>query len=178
MFKTLVDECSEFINETYPYPLLKNLPIYKDGFIKLKIRHKKNKKYVESKTLNIFNEAFEQFYKNVTFKALYAYPQETLEEGDINTEPFYIFPVDGYKYLYNTMVTSSHNKYNDILLKIENDHLENVFKDIIKDSYCNESLKTGISCGSEIIFFDIPYYYAIRQSLIEVPYEDFLRSSF
>ena len=76
------------------------------------------------------------------------------------------------------MVTSSHNKYNDILLKIENDHLENVFKDIIKDSYCNESLKTGISCGSEIIFFDIPYYYAIRQSLIEVPYEDFLRSSF
>lgn len=177
MIKILSQECSEFVLESYPYPLLKNLPTTKDGFIKLKIRHKKNKKYLESKTFNIFNNALEKYHEKIAFKALYAYPLESLENS-VGTEPFYIFPTNGYQYIYNPLVKSSVVEYNNTLSKLDSDNLEAVFTDIIRDSYYNKNLKSGIINGSEIIFFNIPYYYAIRKSLIESSYEEFVNSNY
>jgi hypothetical protein len=177
MIKTLSEECSEFIKESFPYPLLKTLPVTKDGFIKLKIRHKKNKKYLSSKTFNIFNSALEKYHTNITFKALYGYPieaVETLSESESTRELFYIFPTNGYKYIYNPNVKSSFAAYNDALSKLQGNNLETAFKEILQESYVDKDLKNAMISGSEVIFFNISHYYAIRKSLIESSYEEFI----
>ena len=37
-----------------------------------------------------------------------------------------------------------------------------ITRDLIKYTYTNKNLVEGIHSGSEVIFFNIPYFYAVR----------------
>jgi hypothetical protein len=41
----------------------------------------------------------------------------------------------------------------------------NIITDVMKYTYTSSNLVEGISAKAEIIFYNIPYYYAVRSSL-------------
>jgi hypothetical protein len=158
--------------ESKGLPLLKNLPKYRDGFIKVKVRQKR----VRNRFIDTFNDAFKTERTNLIQRAVFAYGETgLLSAPEDSLEPFYIFPVDGYKYLYNPLSAST-EEYESTLNKL----LENVgetapdlFQQMLKYDYISDNLAEGISKGSEIIIHGIPYYFALRKTIID-DYSNFL----
>jgi len=89
-----------------------------------------------------------------------------------NLDPFYIFPVNGYDYLYSREVGDSTESYRHVFESIfdawdDVATATDVVNDLLRFTYVSENLSTGIETGAEIIFYGIPYYYAIRESCVE-----------
>ena len=85
-------------------------------------------------------------------------------------EPFYIFPINGFKFLYSKEVENSSQEYKQVFdVMYENFGSEKgneIIIDLLKFTYSSDKLHEGISNGSEIIIFNIPFYYAIRANTI------------
>jgi len=168
MIPTISEFCGQFLKESDGLPLLKNLPVHNDGFRRVKVR-KHTKKDTFDKA---FNEAFSVHY-DLRQRSIFANGDLTLK-GDIlkDLEPFYIFPKDGYQYLYSLSVFDSNEQYKDTFDEFVKQlsspsRAISFFKDVLKYNYVSNNLPEGIRTGSEIIIYGIPYYYAIRKSLIE-----------
>lgn len=161
--------CSNFIKESQQQPLYKSMPSHYQDVQKVKVR----KRNIRDSFVETFNEAFSAEFDHLCQRAIYTY--STLDE-QIN-DPFYVFPIDGYKYLYSTEVKSSSENYKHvfemILNQFDNDTGREIITDLIKFSYTSTNLYEGIEKGSEIIFYGIPYYYAIRVSSVP-QYSDLL----
>lgn len=165
MLPTLAYECSEFLMESRGQPLLKNLPKNRDGFSKVKVRHQKmTNTFVES-----FNGAFSDAHTKLLQRSVLATGQNGFvlsESADL--EPFYIFPVNGYRYMYNPVAsTKDYNDTFNTLLNTIGDSASDILKDLLKYDYVFDNLSEGICNGSEIIFYGIPYYFALRKSLVD-----------
>ena len=162
-------ECSEYLEESKGYPLFKNLPVEYDDIHKVKVRQRKrNDNFTKT-----FNEAFTEV-PNLRQRSIFTNGEMTFIKEDGKREPFFIFPINGYKYKYSPEVTNSKEDYQqafDVILEQIDE--PNVLKDILKYTYISENLSQGISQGSEIIFYGIPYYYAVRVSSIDT-YEQFV----
>lgn len=163
---TIKRECSIFLNESNNKPLIKNLSIRNDGFKKIKVRKKKRQDiFIES-----FNIAFPE-HKDIFQRSIFANGDNAVISSNIEIEPFYIFPIDGYKFMYNTEVKNSSVEYKEsidnILKNINITAAKEIFSDIIRKSYNNIGLEHGIDSEAEIIIYGIPYYYAIRKSLVD-----------
>jgi hypothetical protein len=172
MLQTITDECFEFLTESGGKPLLKNLPRQRDGFIKVKVRHKRaTDSFYES-----FNTAFEHERTRLWQRSVFAQGEKTFAPStDPTLEPFYIFPVDGFRYMYNPYTTST-VEYKETFRKLlanVGDAAPELFQTMLKYDYVFDRLGDGISGGSEIIIYGIPYYYALRKSLID-DYRSFL----
>lgn len=155
------------MSESNNLPLLKNLPVTYDGFRKVKVR-KKNTKEVFTEA---FNRSFE-FHKHLVNRAIFANGESSFTPStDEKLEPFYIFPIDGYKFVYNPVVSNALEQYkrsiDNSLAILELNAAVEMFSSVIKQSYISDDLQRGISIGAEIIIYDIPYYYAIRKSLVD-----------
>jgi hypothetical protein len=173
MLPSLERECSEFLEISQGIPLLKSLPKARDGFLKVKVRQKKRTDYFA----NAFNDAFADTKPRLLQRSVFAHGEASFVPlVDPNTEPFYVFPINGFRYMYNQHTTSN-LAYQDTLQKIESaiqkDSALQLFRDILKTDYVFDNLPFGISTGCEIIIYDIPYYYAVRKSLID-DYSEFL----
>ena len=154
-------ECSQFIEESCGSPLLKSLPNTYQNFQKVKVRHKKQKTVIGES----FNNAFDvQFHK----RAIFANGEKSFHLNE-NDDKFYIFPKDGYRYLYSTEVENSNLDYQLVFDSLcENFNAQktiDIVTDMLRYNYIDNNLKEGISNGSEIILFDIPFYYAIRADI-------------
>lgn len=170
MTPTIEHECSQFLQESNGLSLRKMLPIKYDGFTKIKVRYQKN--------LADIDKLFFEYYKterNLFTKCILT--NGNMEAHDTK-ELFYIFPINGYKFLYNTEIGDYKTTYTEMV-----DSLFNIIDPTIVDSIINEHFKTtytsvdlavGIESTCQIILYNIPYFYAIRASLIE-NYSDFLR---
>jgi hypothetical protein len=165
---TILNECSDFLQASNNLPLLRNLSSQNDGFKKVKVR-KKN-------TNEIFIQAFNQSFsthKNIFQRSIFANGELSFAPSiDETLEPFYVFPINGYKFLYNPVVTNSLHQYKDdiqrMLNTVKNTEVAiDMFSSVIKQSYISENLSSGIKVGAEIIIYGIPYYYAIRKSLVD-----------
>lgn len=173
MLPTLTRECSDFLIESEGRPLLKNLPTYRDGFSKVKVRHQK----VTNPFIESFNGAFSKEHTKLFQRSVFVQGEASFTPIESTTsEPFYIFPIDGYRYMYNPMATTKdyHDTFNKLLADI-GDLTPDVFKDLLKYDYVFDKLAEGISGGSEIIIYGISHYFALRKSLVD-DYEDFIRS--
>jgi hypothetical protein len=167
--KTIKSQCSQFLEESKQYPLLKNLSIYYEGFKKVKIRHKKiNNVFVEA-----FNQSFYNTHKDLFNRAIFANgmtPFNTTPTSDV-VEPFYIFPINGYNFLYNPLIFNSENQYLPEITKVKTIFDENaaieMFKGVILSEYKVNHLDAALKIGAEVIFYGIPFYYAIRKSLVD-----------
>lgn len=156
----ILEECSQFLKESGGYPVLKNLPSNYNDFHKVKVRQRKRK----DKFTQTFNEAFEEI-PNLRQRAVIVNGEFSFKEEQGDREPFYVFLPDGYKYKYSLEVTNSQKDYQDAFEKIldlfeDNDIIER----LLKYTYTSKELKEGITHGSEIIFYNVPYFYAIRTS--------------
>ena len=166
-------KCSDFIRESEGLPVLKSLPTNYNDLHKVKIRIKKSVKQFDQ----TFNQAFEGKTKNLRQRAIFAngVPSFQLNEG---MEAFYVFPINGYKFMYSHEVQSSDDDYQHVfgsLFEHFNDQntASKIITDILRYTYTNKNLSEGIDSGAEIVLYGIPYYYAVRTSVVE-NYEDLL----
>ena len=168
MLPTIKHECSQFLKECNNLFLLKNLPKINDGFKRVKVRIKNKNEIV----IEAFNKSFSN-HKNIFQRSIFANGESSFKESeDKSLEPFYIFPIDGYKFIYNPAVTDAFNDYKKSIKNImpivtSNEVIVDVFSTLIKENYISNNLTDGIKVGAEIIFYNIPYYYAIRKSIVD-----------
>lgn len=152
-------ECDQFLTMSEGYPLLRNLPKTYDDFYKVKVRKRK----IKDRFTKTFNEAFDDI-PDLRQRAIFAYDNIT-ETGQ--QEPFYIFPINGFKFMYSHEVTNSKDDYKQAFeLIIEYVGDKTVMEQLLKYTYTDTNLVEGITHGSEIIIYNIPYFYAIRASTI------------
>jgi hypothetical protein len=167
MIPTIQTECSEFLSESIGHPLIKNLPKNKEAFRKVKVRKKKQTEIITT----VFNETFEDDHSEILQRSIFAHGSSAFTPSDDEQlEPFYIFPIDGYRYMYAANVLSTTENYRatlDLLLETLGDTAIETFQEVLKYHYRHDKLYEALTGNSEIIIYDIPYYYAIRRSIIE-----------
>jgi len=168
----LLERCSEFLEESGGQPLLKNLPSEYGDFHKVKVRLRKSHKEDTSDFMDTFNEAFEDQLHNLRQRAVFANGPVSFESADSDElEPFYIFPIDGFQYMYSKEVEDSSEDYkavfDAIFEQFGSDKGNEVITDLLKFTYTSARLDEGIESGSEIIIYNIPYFYAIRASTVD-----------
>lgn len=149
------DMCGDFLKESEGNPLFKMLPQTYQDIQRVKIRTRKRKDQFSE----TFNEAFDYTYK-LRQRSLFTYTS-LIEEDD--KEPFFVFPIDGYRYLYNTEITNSEKRSQTSMDVITKD----IMVEMLKYTYSDKNLVEGVQSGAEIIFFGIPAFYVARCSIIE-----------
>jgi hypothetical protein len=169
----LAERCSQFFEESNGCPLMKNLPGEYGDFHRVKVRKRKHRKSDPSETFSeAFNEAFEHEWKDLRERAIFANGELSFEPADGQTlEPFYIFPIDGYRYMYSREVENSSQDYKTVFDALFEqfgpDRGNEVITDLLKFTYISEKLNEGIQSGAEIIIYNIPYFYAIRVATVD-----------
>jgi hypothetical protein len=160
-------KCSNFLEMSGGLPLLKNLPCHYEDFRKVKLRLRK--KQSNEKFNKTFNEAFDEI-PHLRQRAMFANGPSTFIAENGEKEPFYIFPVDGFQFMYSLEVTNSNTDYMeafDTLLSSVSSGVDKLMEQVLKYSYTHSKLDEGIEHGSEIILFNMPFCYAIRVSSVE-----------
>lgn len=163
----LKENCAQFVFQSEGFPLLKNLPRSYEDFRKVKIRQRKGDEVSED-----FNTAFKAKINKLRQRSLFAVGMNSLNESEKETEPFFVFPIDGYRFLYSTTIKNSKREYKttfkDIKESLGSSKGGEMIKDVLHFSYVdNEQLSEGIKNGSEIIMYNIPFFYALRCSFLK-----------
>lgn len=161
----VLQQCSDFINESEGTPLVKSLPKKYNTVHKVKVRNKRK----QTKFSQTFNSAFQNEHYNLRQRAIFTNGINSfVPDKDTLKESFYIFPINGYKYLYSKEVEQSDADYKQVFESILNqfgfDHGQEILTELLKFTYNSTNLREGIIHGSEIILYNIPYYYAVRTS--------------
>ena len=177
-FAPIGESCHQFIKDSGGFPMVKLLPKTYSDFQKVKIRKRKS---VDS-FAKTFNEAFEHEMHQLRERSLFAHGEDFLKNNinrDTSTEPFYVFPIDGYDYIYSKEVTDSAKNYSTVFKEIFNqlgeESADKVFTDLMKFTYTSTNLQEGLASSAEIIVYGIPFYYAIRKNIIN-DYDSLLTS--
>lgn len=159
-FSIVQSDCSDFIHESNYHLVYRALPRSYNDIHRVKVRQQKHTDVVT----RVFNEAFRET-PNIRQRSIIS--QSTPPIPTINTEPYYIFPVNGYKYMYSKEVKDSSADYQQLIHTMF-EHLSSeeaaakILSDVVKYSYNTTNLLEGIRTGAEIIFYNIPFYYAIK----------------
>jgi hypothetical protein len=163
----IMKECSEFIKLSEGKPLVKYLPSGGPDNQKIKVR----KKQRESTFDKFFNGAFSTSHPNMRQRCVFASGNLVPSKyPPANQDLFYIFPTNGFKFMYSTNVRDSSVQYKETLesfMDIFGDEATDAFSEVLKYDYANNYLLGGIDSGCEIIIYSIPHYYAIRKSSIK-----------
>jgi hypothetical protein len=154
--------CSQFLQESATRPVYKLLPMTYDDFHRVKVRRKP---LSDDNVSEVFDRAFGT--QHIRQRAIFV--SGSLPVITENVEPFYVFPVDGYKFLYSKEVGNSNNDYQQVLDSLfeqfeDNDKAIEIVTDVLKYTYVRDNLAEGIISKSEIILYGIPCYYAMRVS--------------
>lgn len=161
-FAIIRHECSQYLQEVSYRHVIRDLPRTYDDVHRVKIRQKRSQDTITQ----VFNEAFSNIH-HMRQRSLITHTQ-ALPCTDTH-EPFYVFPVNGYNFMYSKEVSNSTADYKHLIDVVfeqftQEDDAAAIVADVVKHSYTNHSIVEGIDAGAEIIFYNIPYYYAIRCS--------------
>lgn len=161
------NRCEHFIEESRSLPLFKSLPITYDNVHKVKVRKRKSK----TQFTETFNSAFQLQHYEIHQRAIFANGEAGYTCENVDTEPFYVFPTDGFRYMYSTEVQQSSDNYKHVMDGLVEAFGEDVgsetVAELLRFSYKTENLHEGVSNGCEIVIYDIPYYYAVRTTVFE-----------
>lgn len=162
IFPTIKTECSEFIRDSKGLPLYKMLPSNREPFIKVKARHRKSK---NQPLATAFNNAFADVYPNIYYRSIFCNTNET-NTNDL--ERYYIFPINGYKFLYCNSVKNTSEAYKAAMLGVLDIMVENeaisLLSTVLADDYVDDNLHVALEKECEVIIYNIPYFYAIKCS--------------
>jgi len=162
----IVKHCSQFLEEAGNFPLLKNLSDGYPDVHRVKVRQMKPQEIISDS----YNRAFGEDFRNLRERAVFASPNYSAAQ--IGQEPYYIFPVNGYKYLYSKEVLNSsvaYQKVINLLMEDADDSAQAIdtFSSLLKFTYCSSNLSEGMSVGAEIILYHIPHFYAVKASSVK-----------
>jgi len=164
VLRKIADECSAFLHESCNLPVFKVLPTSYNSIQKVKVR----KASQTNRFSQTFNEAFDDEIRDLRQRAIFT-NSKIVETDDMDL--FYVFPKDGYKFMYCTEVTHSTTDYQQVFDSLfeqfEDDKAEQMIHDLLKFTYIKENLSEGIEKDAEIIFYNVPYYYAARVDVFE-----------
>ena len=159
--RKLQEQCSQYLEESRGLPLFKALPSTYSDIHRVKARLQKRIGSVD----DAFNNAFGQAFPNLHQRAIFA--SAAIPILSESTESFYILPVNGYRFMYSCDVANSAVQIEEMMQSISNQFrcptsAGEVVADILKHKYISTDLHEGIISESEIIFYGIPCYYAVR----------------
>lgn len=159
-------DCSTFLRESQGLPIFRQLPTSYADFHRVKVRLHKRKDGVA----DVFERAFGQEYTNIRQRAIFTH--SSLPVGTEQTEPFYVFPINGYRFLYSKEVSDSDSNYQHVIDKLVSElgdltEVTDIVTDLLKYTYSTSKLYEGMASGAEVIFYGIPYYYAVRTGVCE-----------
>lgn len=133
---------------------------------KVKIRKRKPQNQNLSET---FNDAFQAKQYNLHQRALFANGEKSFIHG-ANEDKFYVFPIDGYQFMYCSEIQNSNEDHKTVIeaLHEEFGHEKGnkIIADLIKFTYTSDNLVEGIESGAEVIIYNIPFFYAVRETLV------------
>lgn len=162
-FKSLKNEITHFLEDSKGLPLFKSLPRSYSNIHKVKVRLKKQHNSISE----TFNLAFDDKLKNLHQRAIFANSVPSIPIAE-DLENFYIFPINGYKFLYNSEIKNSTEEFkksfNILQEQFDLPTTHGLISDLLQYTYSSDNLFEGISSESEIIFYNVPYYYAIKCS--------------
>lgn len=165
ILRKIAKECSVFLCESQELPVFKALPETYNNVQKIKVRkHRQKTKFSQT-----FNEAFEDDVRDLRQRAIFTNNNEV--PLALDTDLFYVFPKNGFKFMYCTEVTQSNSDYQQVFDSLfeqfENNKAEQMIHDLLKFTYVRENLFEGIRKEVEVLFYNIPYYYAARVDVFE-----------
>ncbi len=157
-YEEIVLNCSQFLRESNGKPLYKHLPVSYADVKRVKVRHQKHN--------NIVTEAYDRAFNISGLRGRAVFTHSYLKEQPENTDLFYVFPPDKYQFLYNRNVTDSSAEYKQIIETLGDDEHAalDIVADLIKYTYTNDNLCEALRADTEVMLFNIPYFYAVRVS--------------
>lgn len=163
----IIKECSDYLKESGGNPLIRLLPRAGTDFRKIKVRRKKS----GSRFDTLFNNVFID-HPDLRQRCIFVNGLKGLNKSkDSTLDEFYVFPIDGYDYIYSLKVRDSSTEYKETLEKfigvLDENQAVGTFSEVLKYDYVSVNLTEGIKEGSEIILYGIPYYYVIRKSSVK-----------
>lgn len=159
-------DCSIFIRESRGLPLFRQLPTSYADLHRVKVRLQKRRDGVA----DVFEQAFGQQYANIRQRAVFA--STSLPTSTEHSEPFYVFPTNGYRFLYSKEVKNSDSDYRNVIDTLVSElgnltEATDIVSDLLKYTYSTCKLYEGMTSGAEVIFYGIPYYYAVRAEMCD-----------
>ena len=158
---TIIRECSQFLSETNGTPLIRTLPIVGEGFRKVKLR--KRNRYTEQSEV-FFDKAFSDRQVELRLRSMIAHSIPPVDIAD-ELELFYVFPINGYKILYNKNVNDYREYASTLAPIIATSVAEELLTQLFEYTYEDDDINDAILAGAEILIYNISYYYAVRASL-------------
>lgn len=167
---SIIKECSTFLKDAGASPLYKMLPSVGEGFRRVKIRKKSKHEHLFER---YFDMAFGSEYKDLRLRSMIAQTNEPIVESN-GMEVFYVFPIDGYRILYNKQIPDYAQYIEALSETIHNTNsVEELLTHLFQYAYQHGTAKEAAESGTDVLVYDIPYYYAVRKSLI-TNYNDFI----
>jgi len=169
-YKKISLECQQFLEESGGLPLLKYCSTEYPNLHKVKVRKRKHRDNIKFNEL--FNRVFSVEYPSIRSRSIIIND----DYKNILDEMFYVFPIDGFKFLYSPNIKNSKNQYGTTLTEMQNmmkneATSESMFRDLIQYNYQQVDLEKAILDKVEIIIYNIPYFYVVRAN---VPYKQLL----
>lgn len=151
-------QCGDFLRESNGLPLYKSYPAgVHTGFKRVKVRFQRRR----DPTSKVFESAFGT-NTSVGFRERSVITTGAYPAAD---HPFYVFPTDGYEYIFSKQVKNSASDLTDVLNTISEqldaDESHDIVTDLLKYSYQNTNLVEGIVNDCEIIIHNISSFYIV-----------------
>lgn len=160
LINTVCAQCSEFISEAKGNFVYKALPSEYNNIQKVKVRHHVCRTPIDQ----AFNEAFHENFDGVATRGVVASTRVPISESN-TTDVFCVLPVNGYKYIYNKDGATT-STFGDVFSMLNNQSTSGsalkITSDLVRYTYTQDRLNEGLASADEIVFFKIPYYYAVR----------------
>lgn len=173
IIQKISEECSDFLHLANDQALVKTLKDDNTNFKKVKVRTKISK----NNFITAFNDAFCNTHNNMLGRSIFCNGKHKESPDNFHAQ-VYVFPINGFKYLFNPNITF-HEEYARIYEKLKDSmdrvSAEQLFKDMITYSY-NEravSFNEALFTSKEIIIYGVPYYYAVKVNKFS-SYDDLL----
>lgn len=146
IFEQIDTSCSHYLASQVT--LYKQLPVGTNAAQRIKLRHRRGDEFSQS-----FNECFSVSRLYERSLTCYTTTARELEEG---YEWFAIFPPNGFKYYYNPACEN---------ISALRDIDPTLLKQVVDMSFLSERLQSHTYLDPEVIIFNIPSYYVIRQDV-------------
>lgn len=158
LLKSISINCQQFLEESGDMPLKKPCSMHWPDVHRIKVRkRKKIDSFVED-----FNKAFEHVYPSILNRSVIIN-----DSAKPDTDEFYLFPVDGYAIIANPTVRNSREQLSESLANINAGMVDGgeVIIEMLQSTYNVTSIKEALQDDVEIILYNIPIFYAVRNNL-------------
>lgn len=165
--KTLVKEaCGDFLRAAGRQPLFKTMPSHYDDFRKVKVRFRR----MNNEKSELINRSFQDQHNKLYQRSVFAWTDRSCLPA--TEDAFYIFPINGYEFLYNTEIKNSTLEYQktlEVLMKEARsaEEANALFSDVLKYTYESNDLDKAFEAKSEVIVHNIPFFYSVRADVID-----------